>query len=68
MIIPEVPVQKLLIITDTSPPDHYSHASPNAMTGSYGPRSIVLCAPQESAPISSDQCAFPKLTDDAAIG
>ena len=33
-----------------------------------GPRSTVLCAPQEAAPVCSGQCAFPKCAAEASIG
>ena len=53
-------LHKRFIIADTSSPKHYSHTSPDAKTAVSGPKIIVLCAPQESTPIYSGQCAFPK--------
>ena len=33
-----------------------------------GPRSKLLCAPQEAAPVCTVQCSFPKRVANAAIG
>ena len=60
--------KNLSLLLTPSPPDNSSHTSPNATTAASRKKSIVFCAPQESAPVCSGQWKFPKLAANAAIG
>ena len=67
-ILQVVLVLNILIITDTSPPKHYSRTSPDVTEEKSGPSSTILCAPQKYLILWSIQCAFTKRPSDAAIG